>query len=368
MLRVAPIAAALGLLLTVGPSLSWAQDPAVEAATPPRSPGRAAGPWLLDESFPIEVAITAHAGLLHWLDSLTAMNDKGMTAGKSIEAHRAEYNKRLGQPTREDQQVLLRYVEARKASVTHNNVGDPDALTTAFFQAGSMSEALDALPALLDAGTAAELRQILQHFAPRYQKIWDGGQVPRSFVQRVRQDPRRVAVAGFMVDVARFYGVAPVTDPPPRLQLMPVIDGHGTHAQAIGRHMLVEVRDWEGLSEQLGPLVHENAHLFFDRVAPERVAALRATALAGEHGAAAWDALREALPTALAQGVACERFGVPSWSKAEPWYHHEEIDAYAKNLFDLVKSTLATGGTLDEAFVRRAVGLYKRHLPEGAGR
>lgn len=361
MIRVAPIAVAVGLLLAAGPSSSLAQDPAVEPATPPRSqsrsPGGAAGPWLLDESFPIEIAITAHTGLLHWLDSLTALNGTGMTAGKSIEAHRAEYNKRLGQPTREDQQVLLRYVEARKASVTHN-AGAPDALTTAFFQATSMSEALDALPALLDARTAAELREVLQYFAPRYQKIWDGGQVARSFVQRVRQDPRRVAVAGFMVDVARFYGVAPVTDPPPRLQLVPVLDGYGTHAQAVGRHLLVEVREWEGLTEQLGPLVHENAHLFFDRVDPERVAALRATALAGEHGAAAWDALREALPTALAQGVACERFGVPSWSKAQPWYHHEEIDAYAKSLFDLVRSTLEKGGTLDEAFVRRAALLF----------
>lgn len=329
----------------------------------PHAPSAAARPGpslLLNDAFPVEVSVTAHAGLLHWLDSLTAMNGAGMTAGKTIEAHRAEFNKRLGRPTPEDRAVLERYVRARTASVSRNHHAQPDAVTTAFLQAATMTEALDALPALLDATTAAEMRQALMYFAPRYQKIWKGGQVARSFVRRVNKDPRREAVATFMIDIARFYGVDPVADPPPRVHLMPVIDGHGTHAQAIGRHLLVEVRPWEGLSQQLGPLVHENAHFLFDRIEAPRMQTLRQAAAGdGKRGVGAWRALREALPTAIAQGVACERLGVETWSKNQPWYHLEEIDAYAKLLFDLVKTTLVAGGEFDEAFVRNAVALYR---------
>ena len=191
----------------------------IAAAVPAQAQKRSSRtPLLLGESFPVEVAVSSHAGLLHWLDSLTALNGLGMTAGKSIEAHRSEYNRRLGRLSPADQQVLVRYVEARKASVQRNNHGEPDALNHAFFQAGSMREAMDALPALLDADTATTLRTVLAHFRPHYQKIWNGGHVARAFLQRVNQDPRRAALADFLIDVAGFYGVEPVADPPPRVR------------------------------------------------------------------------------------------------------------------------------------------------------
>jgi len=370
--RRAPIAFAVGLLLTAGAPRATAADTGAEPA-PPRSQARAAAEdadnaGLLDDSFPIEVAIMAHVGLLHWLDSLTGMNGKGQTAGKSVEAHRDEFNKRLGKPTAEDQREMLHYVEARSAAATTNNAGDPDALNIAFFQAASTREALDALPALLDPKTAGELRDVLQYFAPKYQRVWRGGHIAHEFVQRVHQDERRKAVAGFLVDVARFFGVNPGAGLPPRVQLVPVIDGYGTHAQTIGRDLLIEVRPWDGLSKQLGPLVHETSHMLFLRIDPERAAALERAALSVEHGKEAWDALREALPTALGQGVACQRFDASDWSTRVPWYDLEDVDAYAKGLFELVKTTLTAGGTFDEEFVRKAVALYKGHLPEDAGR
>ena len=98
--------------------------------------------------------------------------------------------------------------------------------------------------------------------------------------------------------------------------------------------------------------------LLMDSIESARLDTLRGAALDEQHGQIAWDALGEALPTAIAQGVAHGRFEGKTWSRSRPWYHLEEIDAYAKRLFDLLERTLANGGTFDEAFVRSAVKLY----------
>ena len=67
----------------------------------------------------------------------------------------------------------------------------------------------------------------------------------------------------------------------------------------------------------------------------------------------------EALPTALGQGVAYERFQSERWSLDKPWYHIEAIDRYAKRIFPLVKRTLAhRDRVFDESFLREALALY----------
>ncbi len=83
-------------------------------------------------------------------------------------------------------------------------------------------------------------------------------------------------------------------------------------------------------------------------------------ARAAPSGDRAWRALREALPTAIAQGVAGQKFLSDRWSTEMAWYHLGGVDRYAKALFPLVKKTLADGGKLDEAFLREAAALFPK--------
>ena len=75
-------------------------------------------------------------------------------------------------------------------------------------------------------------------------------------------------------------------------------------------------------------------------------------------GVEAWQLLHEALPTALGQGVAGQRFKAADWDIGHRWYHTEAVDRYAKQIYPLVRDTLAAGGTFDEGFLDAAVALY----------
>ena len=64
------------------------------------------------------------------------------------------------------------------------------------------------------------------------------------------------------------------------------------------------------------------------------------------------------MPTALGQGVADREFRPRSWSASSPWYHTEEIDAYAKKLYPLVRHSLENGGSFDEEFLEAALAKF----------
>ena len=142
MRRFLPIAAC-GLLLTA-PAFAPSDADSSEAAAR----------LLLGETFPIETSVSFPAALLHWLDSLAGLSGPGLTAGKTIEAHRTEYNRKLGRPTVEDQNVLEDYAEVRRRSVNGNH--DPNSLAIAFFEAGGWEEALNSSRQLLGREASSE--------------------------------------------------------------------------------------------------------------------------------------------------------------------------------------------------------------------
>lgn len=318
----------------------------------------ASEPLLLGRSFPIEVAVSMPAGLLHWLDSLAGLDGPGMTAGKTVPAHRQEYAARFGALDDESGRTLGRFADARRGLAARLPRERRYALSLAFLTAPDVESALGAVAKFATAEELDAVRAAAERFAPRYARIWNDGALPRRFLARVRGDERRDELAALLVRLARFYDVPASAPPHPRIVLVPVPPGSGTHAQAIERHLLIEIRGGEGLAEQVAPLVHENAHFLYYRVGRARLGALeRAAAERGEPGREAWQLLHEALPTALGQGIAAQRFG-RDLSTADPWYHRESVDAYAKRLFPLVRDVLETGGRFDEAFVRRAVALH----------
>jgi hypothetical protein len=313
---------------------------------------------LLGESYPIEASVSFHAALLHWLDSLAALNGPGMTAGKTVEAHRKDFEERLGSPSEQDVLALRRYANVR-TRFAERNFGSPNALAVAIFEAATLRTALERAGSLLDEESTADLRASFEHFSPGYRSIWRRGRGPERFLERAMKAPERPALGEFLHGLARFYGVSETSRPRPRLILAPVRSGHGTHAQALGRNLLIEVRDGEGLADQVGPIVHENAHLLYRAIEPTRREALRSFAAdVSPYGFEAWTVLEEALPTAIAQGVAEQRF-LKEWTSNDPWYHVESVDRYAKRIFPLVKQALDKRQPLGEVLLQELVRAYR---------
>jgi len=315
-------------------------------------------PLLLGGRYPLEASASFPAALLHWLDSLANLSGAGFTAGKTVAAHRLTYVEVLDRPSDEDQRFLRRFRDARVAFV---NAGDHDrdALTRVFFKATSLEAALQESATLLADRDRENLLAAISHFEEPYRRIWSGGRVPREFLVESMGSRRRKELARFLVGVAGFFSVEPDGNPRPRLILTPVRRGFGTHAQAIDELLLVEVRPGEGLLDQVAPIVHENSHLLFYRMDPDRFETLRAVALArGSAGRQAWQHLAEALPTAIAQGVAQSKFRPERWSMIHNWYHRETTDAYAKAIFPAVKRALAKGQVLDTQLVEELVDIF----------
>jgi hypothetical protein len=350
---------ALVCILTVCSFHAALADPA-----PPARPR-----LLLDESYPLEVSYTFPAALIHWLDSVAELTPPFGTAGKTTPVHRLDYQDRFGRPTAEDIRSLEGFHRARVAWVESAEEGDRHDLTLAFFRAASLGEALESSDALLEPRAAADLRNAVERFAPRYRTLWNDGAIPAAFFEGSRESSGRKGLADFLVSVSGFVGIPPSKENPPHVVLVPVDPGYGTHAQAIGRHLLIEVQPGETLMDEVGPIVHENVHFLVKAIDRKRWEALeRSAARIGPAGATAWRLLHEALPTALAQGLATYRLRRNHWSMDEPWYHVAEIDAYAKRLFPIVREALEHDGSFDEGFVRKAVAAYSSSPASSAER
>lgn len=314
---------------------------------------------ILGSRYPLEAKVAFHAALFHWLDSLAGLSGAGLTAGKTLEGHRAEFLARFGEPSPSDMDRLRQFATLRRRFLAGADRGEKDRLTVAFFDAATLEEAIERSVELVGADGAQTLASALEPFIERYRMIWDDGRVPRQFLTSAETDVRgRKELSRFLARVAAFFGVEAAGATTPQLVLIPVPWGHGTHAQAIGRHLLIEIREGETLGDEIPPLVHENCHFLFERLADRRTALEARAARLGPSGVDAWFLLLEALPTAIAQGVAGQRFLGDRWSMGDSWYHRDDIDAYAKALFPLVDRSLTDRRRLDDAFLDRALALH----------
>lgn len=313
---------------------------------------------LLDGAYPLEATTRFHAALFHWLDALSNLDGPGLTAGKTHEAYADEYVRRIGPLEPTERRLLERWRTLRIDAVSTSG----DALTRAFFETDDASEALDRAAAILGRDRVARLTDILYHFVSLYRRVWENGHTAEGFLERALADERqRAELERFLVRMATFYGVEPEREAPPRLVLVAVPHGHGTHAQAIGRALLIEVRRGESLVQQIAPIVHENAHFLFNRIAPDRLLALDPV-IRGAGAGNAFVVLHEALPTAIAQGVAQYRFDPERFSVSGRWYHRADVDVYAKRLYPLVTRALASDEVrFGPAFLGEALALWPGH-------
>jgi hypothetical protein len=308
--------------------------------------------------YPLEIEIQFHTALFHWVDSLA-----GTSGGKTIAAHQQEFRSKFGSPSQEDVDMLMRFRHARLNDARQDVEGQPlpkgtSELCRVFLETPNLDQAIERARKQTPDGDVDAIRDALMYFKPRYAEIWNDGRVPSRFSRQFKVDPRLGELEGLLARIARFYGVDPGTGMRPTVVPVPVPDGHGTHATAIGRYLLIEVRASDRLADQASVIVHENAHVMFNRVDDDRLQQMEAMAAHSKRTKRAWHALREALPTALGQGVADREFQPRSWSASRPWYHTDEIDTYAKKLFPLVRYSLENGGRFDEEFLKSALAKF----------
>jgi hypothetical protein len=318
---------------------------------------------LLSHPYGVLAAPSFPGGLFHWIDSLA-----GTSVGKTVPAHQEDFVRRFGPPTAEDRKHIYDFVTARsehlkRAREIADREGAPvrsSAMLGVFCSAPTVEDALETIRPELPPEAWRGLRDALAWFRPRYETIWDGGSVPRAFLERARADARLGSLETILGRVVAFYGVDPTRAQPPRLALVPVPPGYGTHAEAIGGVLLLEIRPGESLSDEASVIVHENAHWLWGLVPKERQARLTAYAEGlDERSRRAFTYFGEAIPTALGQGVADSAFRPGVWSIDGPWYHTVEVDAYAKRIYPLVRYALDSGSPLDEAFLRKALDLVE---------
>jgi len=320
---------------------------------------------LFQDSYPLEGSISMPAALFHWVDSLA-----GTSGGKTVPAYRQEFAQRFGKLSAEDAARLQRFQAIRLEEVSRGrrlkSPRRPLNMLGVFLQEPDLAAAFARIEPVLGPEAVDDMAATLEHFRPHYAEIWNGGQVPRRFLDGARQDPAWKDLEGFLARVAHFFGVDPRAIPRPRLVAVPVPPDDGTHAEAVGRNMLVEIRPDDRVKDQAAPIVHENAHYLWQRMSEDLRDRLLEVARGNPQGLQAWELLREALPTAIAQGVADRAFAPQGWSTEVPWYHTEDVDSCAKRIYPLVQEALDTGAPFDEMMMRKLLWAYQGGRRPGA--
>jgi hypothetical protein len=117
------------------------------------------------------------------------------------------------------------------------------------------------------------------------------------------------------------------------------------------------VRPDDSVPEQVPVIFHELVHDFQRRVPPVERAALAGRYMReGYRGATVNGLLREALPTALGQGLAQLRLAPDAYDPELPWYHLESIDRYAHALLPLVSRAFDSGQRFAEIPPSQVIG------------
>lgn len=303
--------------------------------------------------YPMEIAAPFEPALFHWVDSLA-----GTSGGKTIPIYQLEFTRRFGDPGPGDLDALrgFRMLRAGHAAGLTDGDGTPRrgsaAMLGVFLEYPLPGEALERLSGELDAADLGLLETTLGRFRERYRLLWNEARYLPKFAEEMNASRNREVIEGYLAELARFFGVSSTEPPRPRIVLVPVPGGGGTHAQAVGRDLLLEIRPDDTPLGQISVIAHENSHFLFERIDEDRLRRLRSAAVsAAPDGERIWGLLREALPTALGQGIAESRIQPRRFSRTAPWYHVADVDRLAKRIFPIVDAALREGRPLDEAMI-----------------
>ena len=330
-----------------------------------------------------EVTISRFANLVHVIDNLA-----GSSQGKTIGAYRGWWADRFGFPGERDTDLLaawtgLRYKTfARRPPRILNDEGclpwsEPEPgfrhrFRVRSYEAESIGEFVRSMEGDLTPEEMEKLSEILAAFEPRFDEIWKETTFLARFKTSFEAYLRDSGIRPYLGEVARFFGVDPDAFPPGRIQLMALPADSGTHAQADGRDLLMEIRPDDTPLEQIQVIAHETTHYLWQLVSPARNDAFaRQVHGASPRGAVIWRRLRESLPTALGQGLAEARLAPQRFGMHYPWYHTDEVDRLAKSIYPVVEAAFREGrgieeGVLDEIARAAEATTAVHRAPPGA--
>jgi hypothetical protein len=311
-----------------------------------------------------EVEISYVANLVHWIDNLA-----GSSQGKTIRSYREYWRKRFGTPDAEEMELLRSWVAIRfkvvaaPLPIVLNRRGCLPQLEERSdwreiflirsYEATSVDAFVDSFSGDLQPEERTALRRVIERFRPRFDEAWkEMGYLP-SFEERLRPFLDESGLRSFLGEVASFFDVNPDGFPPGRIELMALPEEGPTHAQANGRYLLIEVRPGDAPRDQIQVIAHETSHYLWHLVDPhsnDRLA--RQVIGAGSAGSVTWGLLREALPTAIGQGLADSRLSPETFNERSRWYHIDDVDLLAKEIYPIVRMAFERGKHLDGAIMR----------------
>lgn len=224
--------------------------------------------------------------------------------------------------------------------------------STLFLGAGSVAAIAARAEVLLTTADAAKLQQVIDHFGPRLEALAVRAAQIGKFSEQFEIFAKEQHLATVLDQLAVFLGVPSGAMPAARVHFVPAPPGEVLHGRRLGQDVVVEVRDGDTPARRADVVVHEIAHLLYERAGledePQIYRAFFAPSLAT--AAQGWDLLNEGLATAIGQGVMQELVNPKEFAeslvKPNSWYVNADIDTFAKALFPLVKTALAEKGTL----------------------
>ena len=306
----------------------------------------------------IETDVSLTANLVHWVDNLA-----GSSVGKTKPVYRLYWEQRFGPVDEADRQALQAFARARMAGTVPgvrvaNESGclphEAEALSwhqvflVEAMRAHSVGDLTRSLAPYLSQADLAGLSAALDHFQPRFHRVWKDLEHVRRFERRFRSFVEQGEMADYLIDLAGFFGVDPGSAPPMRISLMGLPSDGPTHAEADGDYLLIEIRPADTPRDQVQVVAHEASHFLMRRMGVDRIDRLARQAYeGGDAGALVWRYMWEGIPTALGQGLAEARLSPRTFSMSQSWYHIGVVDRFAKLIYPLAAREVSRAGTIE---------------------
>ncbi len=362
--RSAWVVIAAGCAVLSGCASSPVAPPAVAPSAPPSAAsqdGRSASPIITEVSY-----VT---NLFHWVDNL-AETANGLTQPAYYRAWFA----RFGPLDAKDRELLAAFRKVRLREYKPRPATDEAAgkgclpaeldtlsrrqmLNVAAMQARSIPDLVQRTHEFLLPEEADAVGATLTHFADRFEFLWAEFDWLQAFQQQFDAFLAEPVTQQWVAAMARFAGAGALSNAPTLFSFVAVpSQEYGTHAEASARALLLEVRPDDTIAEQVPVIFHELVHDFLRRAPQSERAELAGQYVSqGYRGATAYSLLREALPTALGQGLAQLRLAPESYRPEHPWYHLESVDRYAHALLPPVSRAFDSGELFSEIPPRQLI-------------
>ena len=320
----------------------------------------------------IETQVSFTTNLVHWVDNLA-----GSSIGKTLPVYQRYWQERFGPPDAEDRRLLDNFARIRllRLLAPERRVGNergclPIVTDGIGWQQTFLSEAMAAqsiadlrrrLRPHLDESDLDGITSTLEHFKPRFEKVWkDLGHV-RRFDGRFRRFMAEGRLPAYLDSLAMFFGVDPATTPPMQISFIGLPANGPTHAEADGDRLLIEIRPSDTPVEQIQVVAHEASHFLMRRMSNAQIDKLAGQIYAqSEAGPLVWRYMWEGLPTALGQGLAQARLAPMSISRSKRWYHTDSIDKFARLIFPAVETAMGQSQRIEDGLMPVITGQIQR--------